>query len=60
MERREDALYGDLKQGLLDEAGYRRQLERVRDERARYMRLVEEANEGIDREHEVTARRVLE
>lgn len=40
LEGREDAIYDDHKGGLLDETGYRRQLDRIRAERAYYTGLL--------------------
>jgi hypothetical protein len=44
LEGREDKIYDDLKASILDDVGYRRQLQRLRDERAHYTRLLHDAN----------------
>jgi len=40
LEDREDKIYDDLRGGVLDDGGYRRQLQRIRDERAYYTKLL--------------------
>jgi hypothetical protein len=39
LESREDDVYEDFKAGALDDAGHRRQLQKVRDERSRFTGL---------------------
>lgn len=60
LEREEDDVYRDLRRGLLDDAGYRRQLARVRAERQGYTVQLEQAQAAVDGAYLVTAQRVLE
>jgi site-specific DNA recombinase len=60
LERREDQLYDDRSRGLLDDDGYRRQLARLRVQRAEAAKNVEGANEELDDAWLVTAQRALE
>lgn len=60
LERDEDELYRDLKRGVLDDEGYRRQLARVRAERQRYTGLLEQGQAAVDGAYLVTAQRILE
>jgi hypothetical protein len=60
LESREDDLYDDMKRGLLDEPGYRKQIQRVREERHHYTRLLERSQLSISDAWMVTAKRVLE
>jgi site-specific DNA recombinase len=60
LERDEDEIYRDVKRGLLDEAGYRRQLARVRSERQRYADLLSQVQAAIDGAYLETAQSILE
>ena len=60
MENAEDGLYSDLKRGILDEDGYKRQLSNVRAERQRYMDILREAQNDIHGAVTVTAKKILE
>jgi site-specific DNA recombinase len=60
LERDEDELYQHLRRGVIDDAGYRRQLERVRAERQRLTTLLEHAQSATDGAYLVTAQRILE
>src|SRR6185295_3187564 len=57
---REDELHDDHKKGVLDEPGYRRQLERLRAERDDYTRKLEAAHEDLDDEYLFPSKRTLE
>jgi hypothetical protein len=43
LEVREDEIYGDLKRGVLDEAGHKRQLQKIRDERKHFAALLHDS-----------------
>lgn len=58
--RWEDRLYDDLSGGTLDEVAYRRQLQRLRDQRARCTEQLEAANEELDRTYLADAQKLLE
>ncbi len=60
LENREDEIYDDHRRGLLDESGYRRQIERVRSERERMTDLMSKAQSMIDDAYLVTAKKILE
>lgn len=60
MENAEDGLYDDLKKGVLDEKGYKRQLQRVRDERQNLSDILGEAQQEVTGAVLVTARKILE
>lgn len=60
LEGREDEVYDDLKRGVLDDVGYRRQVERVRSERRRLTDHLEASEREIDGSYLVTAQRTLE
>lgn len=60
LESREDEVYVDFRKGILDEIGYKRQIQRVREERSRFTRLLEAANNGIDDAYLETAKSILE
>ena len=60
LEGREDEVYDDFKNKLLDEDGYKRQLERVRKTRAELSDLVFKAQEEIDNAYIDTAEEILE
>ena len=53
-------LYDDLKRGILDDSGYKRQLQRIRDQRRQYTQLLEQANNELDDAYLYTAQRALE
>jgi site-specific DNA recombinase len=60
LEEREDRLYDDLSGGTLDEVAYRRQLQRLRDQRARCTEQLEAANDELDRTYLADAQKILE
>lgn len=60
LENGEDELYVDLKRGVLDDEGYKRQLARVRSERLRFTGLLEQAQQAIDGAYLKTAQGTLE
>lgn len=60
LERKEDSLYDDLKIGILDEVGYQRQLNRVREERRRLTDLLESSSKAINGQYLETAKSTLE
>ncbi len=60
LQDREDNLYDDRAAGLVDDDGYRRQLQRVRDERARLTEALETASEQDGDRFLVSAQRTLE
>ena len=60
LEGREDRLYDDLSGGVLDDVAYRRQLQRLRDQRARCTEQLEAANEELDRTYLADAQKILE
>lgn len=47
LEGAEDRLYDDLRSGLLDDMAYKRQLHRIRDERSRFVNVLEKADLDI-------------
>jgi hypothetical protein len=60
LEGREDMAYDDLKRGVLDDQGYKRQLKRVRDDRHHYTGLLEEAQLNLNGAYKETAQSILE
>ena len=60
LENKEDEIYDDHRRGLLDEDGYKRQIERVRGERRRMTGLMEKAQYMIDDAYLETAKKILE
>jgi hypothetical protein len=60
MDSREDELYGDLKRGVLDDAGYRRQLERIRNDRQHFANEIERLTLTISDEAMVSIEKVFE
>jgi site-specific DNA recombinase len=60
LEGREDVLYEDLKKGVLDDFGYRRQVQRVRDDRADYTKILEELQCSLNDAFRETAKSILE
>jgi len=60
LEHREDQLYDELTRGVLDDEGYRRQLTRLRVQRAEAAKKVEAANQDLDDAWQETTRRTLE
>ncbi len=60
LRKREDDAYGDFKNGVLDEHGYRRQITKLRDEQNHYMTLLEKANLAIHDASCETAQSILE
>ena len=60
LEGSEDKLYDSFIQGVLDEHGYRRQIQRVREQRVHYTDLLESANDEIDGAYLKSAKILLE
>lgn len=60
LEGREDVVYADFKRGVLDEAGYHRQIQKVREERQHYEREIERLTLEIGDEAMTSAQKVLE
>ncbi|MCB0350093.1 MAG: recombinase family protein [Bdellovibrionales bacterium] len=60
LEGREDDLYDDLKMGVLDDYGYRRQVQRVREDRAEYTKILEELQCSLNDAFRETAKSILE
>lgn len=60
VENSEDGLYDDFRKGVLDEAGYKRQLERVRRERNALAEAIMKADQEITGAILVTAKKILE
>jgi hypothetical protein len=60
LEDKEDEAYRDYKKGVLDEKGYRRQIERVRSDRRYYSRQLEDANVAINNACMENAKTVIE
>lgn len=60
LEDKEDRIYDDHIKGLLDESGYKRQIERVRSERDHYTNLLQESDELISDQFYETADKLLE
>lgn len=60
LEQVEDRLYDDYRNGILDEAGHRRQIQRVRDDRRHYSNLLRDSNLAISDAWKVSAQRVIE
>ena len=60
LEQREDRIYDDFVKGLLDETGYKRQLEKIRAERSRFTNLLENANFAIQDAAMETAKSIIE
>ena len=60
LENAEDRIYDDHRAGLLDVDGYKRQFERVREERERFTNLMAQAQREIDGAYLTTAKKVLE
>ena len=59
LEVREDKLYDDLHAGVIDKSGYKRQLDRIRDDRRRFTNLLEQSQLAISDACMVTARKIL-
>lgn len=60
MDGAEDKLYDDFRKGILDEQGYRRQVERLRGERQRLTEIVGAAHADVTDAALVTAKKILE
>ena len=60
LEDKEDEAYRDYKKGVLDEKGYRRQIDRVRSDRRYYSRQLEEANVAINNACMENAKTIIE
>ncbi len=60
LEKLEDKIYDDHRAGLLDADGYKRQIERVREERRHFTNLMAKAQNEIGDATITTAKRVLE
>ena len=59
-EKTEDCLYDDLHKGLLDEQGYKRQVERVRKERQELTETIGKAHQDVTGAALITAKKILE
>ncbi len=57
---REDDAYLDFKKGILDELGYKRQIERIRQEQLTLTELLEKSNNDIDDAYLETSKSILE
>ena len=60
LEPKEDQLMELLMAGTLDDAAYKRQLQRIREQRAELTRKLDEANERLDEEYISKAKATLE
>jgi len=60
LEGREDRFYDDYVAGILDETGYRRNVQRVRDERQRFTTLLERSQLQLQTATLETAKSILE
>ncbi len=60
MENAEDRLYDDLRKGVLDETGYKRQIERVRKERNELTEAIIKADQEVTGAVLVTAKKIIE
>ena len=60
LEGQEDDVYADRKRGILDDAGYHRQIKRVRDDRAHFTREIESLTLAISDEAMVSVQKVFE
>ncbi len=60
LETAEDRIYDDHRIGLLDEQGYKRQIERTRQERARLTDLMASSQREMDGAYLITANKILE
>lgn len=60
LEGKEDIAYDDFKRGLLDDRGYRRQIDRVREDRKHYESEIERLTLTISDEAMVSVKKVLE
>ncbi|GIL17256.1 MAG: hypothetical protein BroJett040_10070 [Oligoflexia bacterium] len=60
LEGKEDIAYDDFKRGLLDEIGYRRQIDRIREDRKHYESEIERLTLSISDEAMVSVKKVFE
>lgn len=60
LEGLEDQIYEDYRAGVLDGAGYKRQFQKVREDRAHFTTLMEEAQEAINDVRDETSKTILE
>lgn len=60
LEQLEDRIYDDYRAGILDDAGYRKQVQRVREDRRHYTQLLRDSNLAISDAWKVSAQRVIE
>ena len=60
LEQLEDRIYDDYRNGILDEAGHRKQIQRVREDRRHYTQLLRDSNLAISDAWKVSAQRVIE
>lgn len=60
LENAEDRIYDDHRNELLDVEGYKRQIQRIREERERFTLLMAQAQRDIDGAYLTTAKKVLE
>jgi hypothetical protein len=60
LEKQEDSAYEDMKNGLLEDKQYRRQIQKIRDERDDYNRQLEQLNLSISDAGMVAVKKVFE
>ena len=60
LENDEDRVYQDYTRGILDEAGYQRQIKRIRDQRNHFTKLLHKANLMINDAGMETVKSILE
>lgn len=60
LEGKEDEAYDDLKRGLLDDSGYKRQIERIRNDRQHFENEIERLTLTISDEAMVSVKKVFE
>ena len=60
LEGQEDLHYDNFCRGIIDQAGYERQIKKVRQERKRFTDLLEQANTSIDGAYLETAKSIIE
>lgn len=59
LEDREDELYSGRRANLMDDSQYARRLKKIRDERAQFTQLLEDANSALDGAYLETAKSIL-
>jgi site-specific DNA recombinase len=60
LEAKEDAAYDNLESGILDELGYRRQIQRLREQRAELRKTEEHLQRALKGAYRMTAETILE